>query len=121
MHVTYIPEFKIDCTLQGCYRSFYNYHTFRNHIYAFHSTSNGELNFDADRAVLIDDEVLSDSEPQHLPEVEILPVNTIKRASAIWTLKVRDGYGLPQSTTESIIKDVNSLYQVANYYQCSLT
>ncbi len=36
-------NFKIDCTLQGCCRTFTNYLTYRNHVYAFHSTSTGEL------------------------------------------------------------------------------
>ena len=39
-------------------------------------------------------------------------VSTIQRTGAIWILKMRESYLLPQSTTDNIIKDTDSLYQV---------
>lgn len=116
------PNFKIDCTLQGCCRSYKNYHTYRNHIYAFHSTSSGDLDIQQSEVTTVSESQESgdeseadvsdhdDSDP-HQPSSEAV---SIQRSAAVWTLKVRDVHGLPQSTTESIIKDVDTLYQVFN-------
>lgn len=111
------PNFKINCTLQGCCRTFTNFLTFRNHTYAFHGTSSGGL-FSETTAIPVsqppDDEPTNDDEPD-LPPMhydEAVIMDEMIHAAAVWTLKIRDGYGLPQATTECIIKDVDSLYQV---------
>lgn len=103
------PNFHIDCTLQGCRRTFKNYHTYRNHIYAFHGTSTGELYLQPDETVLVPSTDSDTDCSLNGNNQEVLP---IQRSAALWTLKVRDGYCLPQSTTECIIKDVDSLYKV---------
>ena len=54
----------------------------------------------------------SGSETDESPNLEE-HLEDIQRASAIWILKIRECNKLTQVTTESIIKDVDSLYQVA--------
>ena len=49
---------------------------------------------------------------ESLPNLE-KHMEDIQRTSAIWILKIRECNKLTQVTTESIIKDVDSLYQVA--------
>lgn len=117
------PNFKIDCTFQRCCRSFKNYHTYRNHIYAFHSTSSGDLDLQTSEAIctnVSDPQDTDDNSEMNADEdldyVQSSEVSSIQHSAAVWTLKVRDGHGLPQSTTENIMKDVDSLYQVTKSY-----
>lgn len=109
------PNFTIDCRLQGCCRTFKNYCTYRNHIYAFHSTSTGELYLPPAATVSVSESIESDDSEQSDIDSE-LPLQSdevpIQKSAAMWTLKVCDGYSLPQSTTEQILKDVDSLYKV---------
>ena len=120
------PNFRIDCTLQGCCRTFKNFHTYRNHIYAFHSTSIDSLDLSqafetvSEEVCAYDSDNDSDSEnngnvtslidiSNQLPD----DAASIQRSAAIWTLKVREKYCLSQSAMEHILKDVDSLYKVA--------
>lgn len=114
------PNFRIDCTLQGCCRTFKNFHTYRNHIYAFHSTSTGSLPQQVTVSVADDDDDNDVGEDQLEPDTPLQSCEVavpLQRSAAIWTLKVRDVYSLPQSTTEQILKDVDSLYKVHKFCQ----
>lgn len=119
------PNFAIDCNFQGCRRNFKKFHSFRNHVYAFHSTSGKQLQqtpIDHQDDILhCDLDVDSDDNEQGF-ENEPLCVGTpsfadftelIQRAAATWILKVRECHRLPQSTLESIVKDLESFYQVS--------
>ncbi len=115
------PNFNIQC---DCHRTFVNFHTFRNHIYSHHYQHSKEkpqhlttgqchessplletdTESNADGELDLEDPALLISNDDH--------ASTIQRAAALWILKVRECHRIPQSVIESIIKDIESLYQV---------
>ena len=39
--------FNIPCGLQGCQRTFYNFHTYRNHVYSMHDLNDTSIDMEA--------------------------------------------------------------------------
>ena len=123
------PNFSIQCSWHGCIRTFRNFHTFRNHVYAFHcSNGTDELippsHPDVDPCITDNNAYqLSDNDSDHMTDQDtndsleqtsgIDHVATIRRAAAVWILKVRECHHLPQSVLDAIIQDIESLYQVS--------
>ena len=126
------PGFRtLQCNLDGCMRSFKKYAVFRNHIYEYHSNklhqgsetlTQGSLQLNADTTPTTVDsaieansieEVASDIDMIHEEISEVTCPDSMQRASAIWILKTQEVNKLPQSTTERIMQDVNSLYEAA--------
>lgn len=118
------PNFSIQCTFQGCQTPpFTSYFTYRNHVYAFHnnyegqdvlSTSNFSAGSDHDDSIHEDevDDVAEHNIQGGGEEDNRLVQKSVKRAAATWILKVREKYAIPQSTIETIIKDIETLYEV---------
>lgn len=122
------PNFRVKCNLQNCQtKPYHNFCYFRNHVYDYHDNivvkkSTTRPMDPPDMADTCDGTGYhsSDSEIAESPNLE-KRMEDIQRASAIWILKIRECHKLTQVTTESIIKDVDSLYQVAlNNIQCAV-
>ena len=47
------PNFLIHCNLQGCCRTYTNFLTYRNHVYAFHGTTLSEENAEDNQATTV--------------------------------------------------------------------
>ena len=127
------PNFAIECNLRGCKkRKFQNFHTYRNHIYHYHGASDEDFDFfaavcggtssvdDVDD-IGVDNESDMELSGSELGEVGEAPSTSsgtpqqqaiIQDTAAVWILKIRECYGLSQSSVDSIITDVESLYQV---------
>ena len=111
-----------------------NFHSFRNHVYSRHSKDDQPMQ-DPEGQSLVDD--ISPPSPDPTPPAPLAPSNlsplgqvddtddgiqdplsseshfsTIQKAAALWILKIRETHRIPQSVMESIIKDIESLYQV---------
>ncbi len=124
--------FRVFCNL-GCARPrdrpFKNFFTFRNHVYAYHSglTATAEQNENETNAI-------GDSEPDQsvtTEEIEIdqgftcqqtvrKPQNIdysaqIQKCAATFILKIQEMHRLPQNTMDTIIQEIESLYQVIDY------
>lgn len=132
------PNFSISCSFQSCRRPpFKKFTTYRNHIYAYHNDFSGQQLDDDDdddddpidpidntddrhRDLGDDDGVSNDGGGSNDEDPGLDPTDasrtSISRAAAIWLLKVREKYLLPQSTIENIIEDIDTLYQVYIYY-----
>ncbi len=126
------PNFRITCSLQGCQKQFKNYYTFRNHLYAFHShhsesfTSFSSPNEPTDPYESDNNDQLDDNESdfEESDQDESNDSNSssavsaqstmIQKAAATWILKVREKHLLPQSTIETIIQDIDTLYEVSS-------
>ena len=121
-----VRPFSIRCNL-GCGRErlFTNFFTFRDHVYQWHSgitaASLGErvllpVNFQQLDALQPHDDDVSpfDSSDDNHP-LQKEPVDygaKLQQSAATFILKVQEKHRIPQSTMESIIKEVDSLYQV---------
>lgn len=125
------PNFNIECGLHQCRRTFVNFHTFRNHVYSYHSCDESSQHHELEQSQLdlegstvststsqaddtsdpefienqVDDEIGTNN---HLP--------SIQKTAALWILKVRECHRIPQSVIESIIKDIDSLYEVCQLH-----
>ena len=129
------PNFSITCSLQGCQKQFKNYYTFRNHLYAFHSHHSGSFTslsspndptdpYESDNNDQMDghgnDFEESDSDDQDESNSisnyssSAVSAQSIQKAAATWILKVREKHLLPQSTIETIIQDIDTLYEVSS-------
>lgn len=116
--------FSLRCNL-GCGRErpFTNFLTFRDHVYCLHSgikanTSVSEQELPPAQEhcdVPSDDNFDSSDDDQPTERCEPITVDyasQLQRCAATFILKVQEKHQIPQSTMESIIKEVNSLYQV---------
>ena len=107
-------------------KPFRNFHYFRNHVYDYHDNIvvKKPTARSMDPPDTYDDGTGyhdSDSEIEESPPNFEKRMEDIQRASAIWILKIRECNKLTQVATESIIKDVDSLYQVAlDKIQCAV-
>lgn len=133
-------SFSLRCNL-GCGREkpFNNFLTWRDHVYRIHrnckpdtasnqsidpQTSAPTIEPDPDPTQLSqleDGSIEDDEEPEVLDAVDTSIQNntaSLKRAAATFILKVQEMHRLPQSTMDSIIKEVDSLYQVAILRTC---
>ena len=109
------PNFTIGCNLQGCIRSFINFYTYRNHIYAIHGGMDLILEENPGNTISADSQDLDTVEEPPPPPPPFFPeddLSCIQRAAATWILKVRETNLLPQSTMQSIIQDTESMYMV---------
>ena len=98
-------NFIIQCNLQDCQRTFRNFHTFRNHVYARHgvcdddqpeslptSEDSGPVSqaagSDANEGVSSDNDADDNSEEDIAAPTPAGYLNTIQKAAATWILKV---------------------------------
>ena len=117
------PGFTICCGLQGCRRSFTNFLTYRNHVYARH-----DLNVEVDLGRSLEVEKESGNEgdfdsmeggtnttdtPTMTDDLPVVTEDSLPRAAAIWILKARDQHRIPLSVMDTVIGDFRSLYQVS--------
>lgn len=126
-----MPGFRICCTQQGCSRSFTNFRTYRNHIYAYH-----DFNIDEDSGRTLEhepgsgggfhDQESSIGDRFHDQETgsgddgtdastiqDIATEESLQRAAALWLLKAREKHRLPLSVVDTMIADFQSLYEIA--------
>ncbi len=122
------PNFSIQCTFQGCLRPpFRTYYSYRNHIYTFHGDFAGEDSFQhesdedgnhvdtgSEGDSSDDDSETEDGAGGSTPCSNRSAAEDLKRAAATWILKVREKHMIPQSTIETILKDIDSLYEVSS-------
>lgn len=132
-----LPHFRIDCRLQGCSKTFKNFHTYRNHMYAFHKDDDEEPSNGSSMTVVqqdLDEQLVeqNDDPPSSQGDTDIVrprsqsstadrpgigtSVETMRRAAAIMILKLREQHLLPQSVTEKIVEDIDSMYRVSTDY-----
>ncbi len=112
-------NFLIQCGLQGCKRTFKNFHSFKNHVHTFHdinavdeSQHHDEDPPDSDADSTIDDdpgETISSDFGEATSETY---EQSIQKAAAVWILKTREGHRLPLSVMDSIISDLQSLHSL---------
>ena len=57
------PNFLLQCNLQGCCRTFTNFLTYRNHVYAFHGTNISEDVVSQEDTTVTDDDAMDTEEP----------------------------------------------------------
>ena len=117
-------NFCIQCGLQGCKRTFTNFHSFKNHVHAFHDVSavdesqqevhedpttsySGDGTGDGDGD--LGDERLSlgasESSSQSLEE-------SLQKSAALWILKTREVHRIPLSVMDAIIAGLHSLHSL---------
>jgi hypothetical protein len=122
LHHANEPHFIIQCSLQGCSRSFKKFETYRNHVYKFHSGSIFSDNSIDYRGV--DDNHLHLSQSNDETCAESFEVSfdqddqgssinytaSLQRAAAIVLLKNRENHRLPLSVMDSIVTDFQSLF-----------
>ena len=116
--------FHITCGLQGCQRTFVNFHTYRNHVYSIHDmsameTTSNSAGFDDihqnDRNSIsmeteMDNLMTSDHDDSGMQfQAENDQVNTT-RSVAIWLLKLREMHKIPESVMSTIMTDVQDLF-----------
>lgn len=109
------PGLNITCGLSGCTRSFTNFYTYRDHVYAYHG--------DRDMSQLVPTDVHSgdhggvgssgedyttDREETQSPSSD----DVLQRAAAMWILKTKEKHRIPQSSMEAIIRDVQGFLQL---------
>ena len=122
-------SFSIQCNLQGCHRTFKKFNTYRNHIYDFHDAAaayedavpvsmdsmedGSDMNdFDADTSDT-DTSESGDTAESEMMELTTITEDDIQRASALWILKTRESHRIPQGVMDTIISDIQSLFQVS--------
>ena len=117
------PNFQIKCNLEDCQKKpFRSFCYFRNHVYDCHGSlqqqsSSVPLQATSPRHTNYPDDPDQDSYPNPDSETDDNEREScfkdMEKAAAIWILKTRECNKLTQTATENIIKDVDSLYQVA--------
>ena len=113
--------FHITCGLQGCQRTFVNFHTYRNHVYSMHDMSvmeststsadiddvhqndSNSTSMETEMDNLMSDDPDDDSRTQPQDTVDI------NRGVAIWLLKSREIHKIPESVMSTIMADVQDL------------
>ena len=122
-----VRPFQICCNL-GCRRSakpFTSFYTFRDHVYAYHSGITADLNTPSETEQEspqqqdndTDEDASAYHEPQPDASIHTDLMVAIQKAAATFLLKVQENHGLPQSTMEDIIKEIQSLYEVCRPYR----
>ena len=108
--------FLLQCGLQGCRRTFRNFFTYRNHVYAYHATGVESVTHRDDPANMVtcgaDFESGNDSDLEE-PHCDEQPTQALQKAAAVWLLKTREIHRIPLSVMDSITSDVQSLVHVA--------
>ncbi len=111
------PGFRVQCGIQGCPRSFKNFGTFRNHVYAIHGASLAlETETNAEEPETSDHEHNDEGDgiqDERAVEADIVTEEAVRRAAALLILKIREGHRIPQSVMDEIVADVSSLYHLA--------
>ena len=120
-----MPNFHIQCNLQGCKRTFRNLKYYQNHIFAHHDTSvlNGSQEVIEQMTTNENphEESFSAASDEHNPADDSFQESIrtksregeVQRAAAMWILKTRECNRIPMSVMDSIIFDVQSLFDVA--------
>ena len=122
-----VPGFKIICGLQGCKRSFTNFLTYRNHVYAHHDTTDedsrhtsenensGQNESGNEGALDNTQEGIEGSINRTVtPTVEdLVTEDTLQKTAAMWILKAREEHRIPLSVMDGMMGDFQSLHQVA--------
>ena len=103
------PNFSIQCSLNGCERTFKNFRTYQNHRLLHHRS-------EADSVLATDvgestgdptDFSGSDASPPHITSPTIIP--DMQCFTARWILKTRETRMLTRSAMQGIIEDVEDL------------
>ena len=130
-------DFMIQCNFQGCSRTFRKLRTFENHIYAFHDVNEGSSSHSAELIIVNDEdygygdehedtegeEVQSEADQLEGEENELHniclhpitgdPEKSLQQAAAFMILKTREKHKIPLSVMNSIVNDVQSLFDIA--------
>lgn len=111
------PGFQVTCGVEGCPRTFRNFLTFRNHVYAIHGAilpvafeSNAILDGDEGQDQMEDGG--EEGEGGRGGDDDITE-EAVQRAAALFILKNREGHRIPQSVMDEIVTDVGSLFHLA--------
>lgn len=119
-----MPNFHIQCNLQGCKRTFRNLKYYQNHIFAHYDTSvlDGTEEIVEEMTTTENpQDCFSDGSDEHDPiddsfQESSLPRSgegELQKAAAMWILKTRECNRIPMSVIDSIIFDVQSLFDAA--------
>lgn len=120
--------FNIQCSLQGCKRTFSNLKVFTNHIHAFHGLDIMENNAEGSPACFppsgsgfeMDS---SDSDQQDEGERDEdegeCDDERVQKAVATWILKTQECHGIPLSVMGSIVDGMESLYCLISNDLCT--
>lgn len=101
------PDFTIQCSEEGCSRTFTNFRTYQNHNLWHHSTEDND-----DETVLqssmpgVDVDVSDDENCEHVP---IPSEEDIKSFTAKWILKTSETRKLTRTATLGIVSDVSEM------------
>lgn len=127
--------FHIQCGLQGCSRTFRNFHTYRNHVYSIHDVSLITTDHVVDEGSTSSDNDVDavDACPETVPHTNSVTCKfyhnnnflgmlmliycvddfaAIERAVALWILKIREVHRIPLSVMDKIVSDTQSLFQI---------
>ena len=119
-------SFSIQCSLQGCKRTFRTLSTYLGHVYSHHdcgvldayepddapggSGQGNDDTFDGGEGGFDDSTMRADGTTGG--EI-VQPYEAVmQRAAATWILKIREGHRIPLSVMDGIISDLQSLLQV---------
>ena len=129
------PDFKINCTLEGCCRTFTRFQTYRNHVYTYHKNafrskppnvgpSESQKSDSCEDPSVVRDFYQEDNstfdnqgESSEVGRGDDLAIidpqaekQVVERAAALWILKARECYRIPLSSMNAIIQDLESMY-----------
>ena len=117
-------DFSIQCTLKNCCRTYKSFTTYRNHVYDFHgigqldptydfSSSHSVLSGESPDESLRCTNHISESIPKQSSSSEMITPSNLQKAAATWILKSREKHKLPLSVMNTLIADIQSLYDVS--------
>lgn len=116
------PNFNIQCSLEGCSRTFHNLRTYQNHLLK-HRTTNSGHSADQEQEQDLD----SDSNDHHFTSLESfdpettrplqasISKETLEAYAAKWILKTSETRSLTRAATLGIIEDICDLISTISF------
>ena len=109
------PNFSIQCSAEGCLRTFSNFRTYQNHARSHDSRSFSDFCADCPRS----SEAASDKFPNTSTNVpNIAEAKDMQAFSAKWILKTCETRCLTRKSTIGIVNDVSDMLQYVSQSLC---
>ena len=122
------PNFHIVCGIQGCPRTYKNYHSFRKHLRRHHPDCMSSN--ETERVIATDDTIIDDVDCSMIEEVEVTEHaeetrQERKKSAALFVIKTKEVLNISQTATDQILNDVsdmmrNTVHHVERKVSCVL-